>query len=114
MADYCLPPEFANAFLVALKAGSIDPEKLSAMSSGERRSFFEGIVGSENAKDVNALFESKLLLQDKQAGLVRWARKITGISDQRRANIIDKIGKMDEILNPADEQRFLADLAATK
>src|SRR5258708_39876124 len=109
--SYCLPPKFASAFLNALKAGKINPVDLASMTSAERRGVFEGIVGEEHAPEVNALFESKLLLKDKQAGLVNWAKKIAGITEPQRADLLAKIGKMDQILTPADEQRFLADLA---
>lgn len=114
MAAYCLPKEFASKFLNALKGGQIDPAKLTDMSSAQRRKFFEGIVGEEHAPEVNALFESKLLLKDQKAGLVRWAQKVGGISEPARKDIIAKIGKLDRVLQPADEKSFLADLASRK
>ena len=74
----CLPKDIVKKFIDALKDGTIDPDALSRMSSAERRTFFDGIVGKDSAKDVNALFESKLLLKDQQTGMVNWAREVAG------------------------------------
>ena len=111
---FCLPKEFANKFTQALKNGEIVPEKLAAMSSAERRTFFEQIVGKEHAKEVNALFESKLLLKDYKTGLVSWAKKVGGMSEAVRRDLIARIEKLDHVFNPADEHAFLSDLVAQK
>ena len=87
---FCLPKEFSTKFLNSLREGKIIPEKLMDMSSAERRTFFESIVG-ENAQSVNALFESKLLLKDQKRGLVTWAKQITGISEAARRDMLSKI-----------------------
>src|SRR5258708_32673566 len=99
--SYCLPPKFASAFLNALKAGKIDPVDLASMTSAERRGVFEGIVGEEHAPEVNALFESKLLLKDKQTGLVNWAMKIAGITEPQRADLLAKICELSKLITLA-------------
>lgn len=114
MPSWCLPPKFANAFLTALKADEKLPEKLAGMTSGERRVFFSNIVGDENAAEVNASFEQKLLLKDYKKGMVSWAKSIAGISEPVKRDMVNKIMKMDKILGPEDEKKFLADLAAKK
>lgn len=111
---WCLPPQFANAFVKALRDGELAPDKLIAMSSAERREAFAKYVGEENAHEVNAQFESKLLLQDQKRGLVSWAKKVSGISEPARRDILTQIEKMDCVLQPEDEQSFLEDLAAKK
>lgn len=111
---YCLPPAFASRFLKALRDGTIEPVKLIDMTSKERADFFSKIVGDENAHEVNALFESKMLLKDQQQGMVSWAKKLAGISEPIRRDLINKINKLDRVLNPDEEKDFLADLAATK
>lgn len=108
---YCLPEKFANAFLEALKAGKIQPEELMHMTSAERRVFFEPIVGKDNAREVNVLFEKKLLLKDQQRGLVEWAKQLSGISETTRKTLIDKIDRMAPMLTPNERHGFLADLA---
>lgn len=114
MAFVCLPPQEVDKFTAALRSGKIDPDKLAAMSSEERHKFFEGITGADNAQGVNALFESKLLLKNQQKGFVRWAEKVAGLKPQVRRDLMARISKMDHILNPAEEEAFLKDLASTK
>lgn len=110
---FCLPQDLAEKFKAAVKDGTIDPDKLSEMSSEERREFFSSIVG-EDAKDVNALFESKLLLKDQQAGMIRWAKSVTGITEAAKRDIVSRIERMDKVLNPEDQDSFLKDLASKK
>lgn len=114
MADYCLPKNLASAFLNALRDGTLAPDKLRQMTSAERRNTFEALVGPENAKEVNALFESKLLLKDQQRGIVTWARKVSGLSEAAKTDIVSRIMRMDRVLQPDEERAFLADLAEQK
>lgn len=109
---YCLIKPLADRFKKALQEGKIDPEKLSDMSSAERHTFFEDLIGKDNAGQVNALFESKLLLKDMEKGMITWAKQVTGIKPDVRNDLISRIQKMDDrILNPAGEKAFLEDLA---
>jgi len=112
--SFCLPKEFSTKFKDALKSGEIDPGKLAAMESGERRIFFEDLVGKENAREVNAMFESKLLLQDQKRGLVSWAKKVAGISEETRRDLLSKIERMEKVLSAEDKASFLEDLASKK
>lgn len=113
-AAWCLPPKLAGDFIAALRDGRLAPDKLSAMTSAERRAEFAKHVGDDFAGEVNAQFESKLLLKDQQAGMVRWAQKTAGLTEPVRRDILNSIAKLDRVLNPAEEQDFLADLAAKK
>lgn len=112
--SFCLPRPLADKFVQALRDGKIVPETLSAMTSDDRRAFFEGIVGKENAKQVNGLFEEKLLLKDYKRGLVTWAKRVGGISPTVRKDLVARIEKMDQILDPEEENAFLSDLAEMK
>lgn len=111
---FCLPKEEANKFKQALLNGDIVPEKLAEMSSAERRTFFNDLVGQENAQSVNSLFESKLLLQDQKRGMVTWAKKVAGLDKKTRQDLIAKIEKLDKVLDAEGKQEFLADLASQK
>lgn len=112
--SWCLPQKQAQAFKDALKRGDIVPEKLIGMSSEGRRAFFNDIVGEKDAAQVNAELERKLILKDQQRGMVTWAKKLSGITEARRNDLISKIEKIDNILNPKDERAFLEDLVAKK
>ena len=110
----CLPKDLVSKFITGLKSGEINPDTLSSMSSAERRSFLEDFVGKDAAPDVNALFESKLLLKDQQTGLVNWAKEVGGLKPEAQRDILDKINKLDTALNPEDQKSFLSDLVAKK
>lgn len=114
MAAWCLPRNLSSAFLDAIKDGRLSPETLMGMTSAERRAAFADLIGPENAAEVNAQFESKMLLKDQQRGLVNWAQKIAGITEPARRDILATINKLDRVLQPEEEQAFLADLAAKK
>lgn len=114
MANFCLPKEFVTKFVQSLKDGTIDIAKMIDMTSTQRREFLTDIVGIDNARAVNALFESKLLLKDQKTGLVNWAKKTAGLIPEVKKDIIAKIERMETALSAADEARFLEDLAAKK
>jgi len=107
---YCLLKPLADKFKTALSKGDINPAQLSEMTSKERREFFSKIIGERDAADINALFESKLLLKNQQLGMINWAKKVTGISQATKQDIISKIERLDSVLSPENEKTFLSDL----
>jgi len=111
---YCLPANLANKFIEKLKDGSIDPAKLAEMSSEGRRTFFQTFMGEIHSKYTNSLFESKLLLKNQQRGMITWAKTVSGIKPEAQRDILSRVNKMTEILNPASEKAFLEDLVAHK
>lgn len=111
---FCLTIEQKNKFKRALKDRTIDPIKLSQMTSAERRAFLEKYVGKENAQKTNALFESKLLLKNQKAGYIAWAKKVSGITPQVRKDIFSRIEKLDKVLSPSEENAFLEDLVSSR
>lgn len=110
MVRICLPVEYANRFLEALRKGEIDPDKLIKMSSAERRSFFEKIVGKENAKFVNTEFESKLLLKNRGRGLVTWAERMAGLRKYKDKDLVEKIKSIEKALTPDEQNHILEDI----
>lgn len=114
MTGFCLIPSEVNKFRAKLSDGSIDPAKLSRMTSEERHKFFADITGEANAKGVNSLFESKLLLKNQQKGMVTWAKHVMGVTPEVRRDMLSRIERLDKVLNPAEEKNFLKDLASTK
>lgn len=110
--NWCLPTHLTDKFKSALLSGKIDPAKLAEMSSAERRAVFERELGAENAEPINAEFERKLLLKNRQQGYVNWARRVLGENTPAGKDVISKIQGMTNVLDAADEKAFLADLAA--
>lgn len=107
---FCLPKELSTKFVSALKSGELNIEKLSNMSSAERRDAFAKVLGEEAGKTTNALFESKLLLKNQQTGLINWIKKLTGITPEVRRDMLAKVERLDTVLEPESEKAFLADL----
>lgn len=111
---FCLPEFATQKFLSALKSGEIDPAKLAEMTSDERRSAFSEIVGEENAKQVNAQFESKLLLKNQQLGFINWAKNLGGLKPEATRDLVSRVQKMTDVLTPENEDAFYKDLAEQK
>ena len=111
---WCLRPEFADKFIEGLKSGEINPEELSKMRSEDRHAFLADFVGEDVAKNVNALFEEKLLLKNQQQGMITWAKRVAGLKPEARRDIISRIEKMDKVLDPQEQSTFLKDLASKK
>jgi hypothetical protein len=111
---FCLPASEVKEFLDRIKSGDLNPEKLSEMTSDERRAYFEQFMSKPSAEQTNAQFESKLLLKNQQQGIINWAKKVSGISPEAQRDIISRVSKMSEVLNPKTQDMFLKDLAAHK
>lgn len=113
MAAFCLPRDLSAKLQEALRT-TLTPERLMGMSSAERRGEFAKIIGDENAREINAQFESKMLLKDQKRGLTNWANKLGNVTGAARKDIIDTINRLDRVLDPDEEKDFLGDLAAKK
>jgi hypothetical protein len=111
---WCLLPSKVKEFKEKLVSGEINPVKLAGMTSIERQKFLAGIVGDENAVQVNSLFESKLLLKNQKAGYISWAKKVSGINKTTRQDLLSKIERLDKPLSEKEETKFLQDLVNTK
>ena len=110
---FCLPKYTADILKGKFKSGEITPEKLSDMSSAERRQTLS-FLGEENAKNTNALFESKLLLKNQQLGMINWAKQILKLKPDILRDTLTKVEKMTEVLSEKDLEKFKEDLIAKK
>lgn len=114
MAKFCLTKETIVRFKKGLKDREIDPFKLATMESLARREFLAKYVGVDAAKEVNALYESKLLLKNQKAGFITWAKRVGGLTKEVRRDLISRIERLDRVLSPKEQEMFLSDLASTK
>ena len=113
--SFCLPENQASILKQKIKDGTLNPEKMIAMSSEERRAFFAEFVGRTNASKLNKDFESKMLLKDQKRGLVTWAKNATGMKKAAKRDLVSRVERMDEaLLTPQSERAFLEDLAAQR
>lgn len=114
MKPWCLPPAEAEKFKRALIDGEIDPVKLAAMSSPERRNFFANRFGEDLATEMNRALEEKLLLKNQQAGMVAWAKKMMAHDQPAQRDLVARIQDMKTLLTPTEENGFLEDMVAHK
>lgn len=111
---FCLLPKHADTFLEKIKSGELDPDALMAMTSAERHATFAEFLGETNARPVNAMFESKLLLKHQQEGIISWAQSVGGLKPEIQRDILARVNRMDRVLEPKELDAFLSDLAAQK
>jgi hypothetical protein len=117
----CLLPEKVAAFRQALKDKTLNISDLINMTTEERTNIFKEFAG-DNAKDVNTLFEQKLVLKNRIAGLKNWASKIgeVGKYSPEGQTAVDKAladyraAQQERIFSPKEDQAFLNDLADKK
>lgn len=114
--SYCLPKDLVLKFKAAVDSGFLKPIDIAKLTSQERFDRIATVVGEDNAKQVNVLFEKGLLFERRKLGFSNWVKQVSGeMSVKARENVVDKINGLDErILNPHFEKNFLADLAAEK
>lgn len=111
---FCLTKNVANEFLRRIKEGEISPSTLNEMSPDEMHAYFAEFMGEANAKQVTALFEEKMRANATTKTYVNTVKKITGLTPEVRENIISKLQKMGDLLNPETEKAFMKDLVEKK
>jgi hypothetical protein len=114
--SWCLIKSEEQSFRKALVDKKLDPFKLSEMTSEERRAEFEKYVTPENAKNINALYESKLLLKNQITGFKNWAKRAVGMKPVLKRDLISKIERLNDIgvLNPTELKNFKEDMVRTR
>lgn len=108
--SWCLTKQKVDEFKKALRDDEINPERMMGMSSKERFEFFKEKFGETDAKELNRRLESKLILKDQIAGMIRWAESVIAPKQIKR-DLVTRIEKLDKVLDPETEQEFLNDLA---
>lgn len=109
---FCIIPRQANEFKQAIIRGEIDINALRDMSSKDRREFFSKYFGESDAKRVNALYEQKLVLKNYERGMVNWAKKVTGLSVDKKRDLQNRIQNMIKRgeLTADNKNQILSDL----
>jgi len=110
----CILKSESDALRKKLIAGEVRVEDLYAMSSEERLNTFKSFLKEGAAKQVNADFESKLILKNQQRGLQNWLNKQVDLPEPAKRDLLSRIQKMDQFLSESDSEKFLTDLAEKK
>lgn len=114
---WCLPKATSKILQDAINRGELKTLNLNGMSSADRAKTFAKYVGDDLAPELNKEYERQIILKGYQKGLADWVSNVyRNHGDQKKvSNIETKISSLDErILNPANNQAFLQDLASEK
>ena len=111
---FCLRKELADVFRGKIQSGEIDPKTMSEMTSAQRMGYFSSFMDVANAKEVNALIDSKLLLKNQEQGLINAMQQILGQKPSILRDVLSKINRIDKILSPEDKEKFMGDVIAKK
>jgi hypothetical protein len=111
----CLFKETKDRFVKALKSGELNLDELSGLgSSEERRALLSKFVGEENSKQVNALFESKLLMKNQESAMISFIKQTAGLKPKVQRDLISKVNKLGKVLTPEERNNFFQDLASQR
>ena len=122
MAIFCIPKKKIVEFRKALKNKELDILKLMRMPDSEARIGVLKKFFGDDAKDVNLLFEQKLILKNWVQGVKNWASK-TGeigrydpLKKVEMAKLLEqwKEQQRGRMFNPKENESFLANLVEEK
>lgn len=114
MARICLPKEYRDRLVQALKSQDLSIAELYAAPNSEaRRAMFAQYVPENQVGIVNAKFEQAMLSNQKDA-LKRWVISATSAKDPIRKDLLKRVGRIQKVLNTAEEGNFLEDLVEHK
>jgi len=134
--NFCLPKFAHEAFIREYKKSQFST--LENLSSNDRRAFFKKLVGDENAKNVNALFEEKMLYNRRRnanllakaskkgrefltdgeknylkklqtEGIDDWASTVAGLKPEVKTEFIRKVNSIKDVMSETDIQAMLSD-----
>ena len=114
---FCLPPLEVNKIKKAIREGKINPEILNEMTSQERRHLLSEFISTTSAKQVNLLFEKKLLLVNQEKAVYESAKEITGMSKEQKQATLTKIRqtyaeKKRRLEDPTENEKFLNEIVS--
>lgn len=112
---FCLIPSLADKFKKLITSGEIDVIKLGDLpSSAARRDFLANHFDKSTAKEINTLFEKQLLLKNQEQAMINFIKQATGMSEPVKRDMLTKISKMKDVMNPTSLKNFKEDLVNSR
>jgi len=111
---FCLTPNATDLLKQRLIEDKITPQDLNEMDSEQRHGYFASFLGEPTATKLNEMVEGKLLLKNQQQGLINGLKQVFGEKHPALRDAVSKVMRMEKLLKPEEEDKFLADLAAHK
>src|SRR3990167_7192137 len=103
---WCLTKETEAKLLKAIKKEG-NPQKMIDRGTEGRRKWFAQF-GEENAKNLNTLFETKMLLKSQQRGLQSFVKGLGG-SKQIKTDFLSKVDRLETALSKKELDQYLGD-----
>lgn len=115
MKPFCLMPSEADKLKQAIIKGDINPETLSKMSSEDTEKYLARFLNPEDAKQVNLLYEKKLLLKNQERAVYNLFRDLSGLSEaeklaKAKAMNEELLRKKARLFNPTENEKVLSSL----
>lgn len=111
----CIPKEIAQSLKAAINSGEVSLMKLSKMSTEDRSAVFQKYLKDpELVKKLNIGFEARM--NSETAGILRKyvLREMDKVPAKSKKDLITRIDKLKNALDPKEGKPFLADLAEKK
>lgn len=117
---FCLPKSIAEKLKQAIKKGEFKPDKIFELkSSQEARDYFAKFIGEENAKEVNLLYEKKLLLKNQENAIMNFYRQVMGDKEfiKQKEKLVEQTKtrieqRKEKIYNPAENEKMFNEIAS--
>jgi len=102
---WCLTKQAESNLRKALRKDG-NPQKMVDRGTDGRLIFFTKYVGGENAKRLNYLFETKMLLKSQQRGFVSFIEHMGG-SREIKNDFLSKVNRLEKALSNKEVDQFL-------
>jgi hypothetical protein len=110
----CIPKKYATILLSKIADGTLDPHKMKDWSDTKRREFFQSFTDEKTAREMNALFESKLLMKNQEQGFASWGMAVLGVKSKSGRDFLSRVKRLDKVLTPPEREKFMSDLVAQR
>ena len=109
---WCLTQKAEKALLKALRAEG-DPQTMVNRGTEGRLEWFGQHVDKETAKQLNYLFETKMLLKSQQKGFESFVKYMGG-SKQIKTDFLSKVGRLETALSKSEVTQYLEDFVGRR
>jgi hypothetical protein len=111
----CIPKTIAAEIYKRIQNGEINPQKMADMTPKARREYFSTFMDKKTSDDVSLLLDKKMLMVNQERGLIAFINEVFGNKpSKRKSEMVDRVKKMETLLNETNKDAYYADLVAEK
>ena len=109
---WCLTKNAEEKLIQALKEDG-DPQKMVDRGSEGRLKWFGDLLGEENARNLNALFEEKMLLKSQINGFKSFIKRVGG-SPKVQRDFLSRLERLKTALTKGEVDQYLQEYVQRK